>query len=110
MRCVWRNVNPGDHYGMSGINLIVVREGPVDVLGGSTQDIRSGVLPEENLPHARTGVQIAMKGRNHPEGWRHFAQICRLARRLFCGNKTIGVDLKSNTQLGHWHWRNKTRL
>lgn len=88
------DVKPGDHHSMGGIDFVVLGEGPVDVTGGLSENIRTGVLTEVNLPHTVTRVQVPQQSCNRTEFWGQTAKICGLACRLCCGNKTIGVDLK----------------
>ena len=88
------DVKPGDDHSIGRIDLVVLGEGPVNVIGRLSENIRTGVLTEVNLPHTVTRVQVSQQSCNHAEFWGQIAKICGLACWLCCGNKTIGVDLK----------------
>lgn len=95
------DIDPGDDHSIGGPDFIILREGSVDVLGCSGQYIRTGVLAEVNLSHTITCVKVSEQSCNRAELWRHFVKIRRLACWLCCGNKTIGVDLKSKARVGN---------
>lgn len=88
------DVGPGDHRRVGGADFVILGESPVDVLGRSAQGLGGGVLTEKDFAHPVARVQVPLQGCNHAKLGRHFAKICRLAGRLCCGNKAIGVDLK----------------
>lgn len=69
------DVHPGDHHSMDGADLGILRESPVDELGGPAQNAWTGVLPVENFAHAIARVQVSLQSCNHAKFWGHAAKI-----------------------------------
>lgn len=62
-----RHVHPGDDHGVRGVDLVVLGEGPVHVLGRPPQNVGAGVLAVEDFAHPVARVQVSLQGRNHAE-------------------------------------------
>lgn len=99
LRLMGGHVSPGDNHSVRGADLVILRESPVYVLGRLSQNTGTKVSAEEDFAHSVTRVQVSLKGCNHAKLWGHLAKIGGLAGWLCCGNKSIGVDLKSKTEV-----------
>lgn len=94
------HVLPGDDEGADGLLPVVSGERSPDVLAGSAQYVRAGVLPEVDSPLSVAVVQVSQQGGDHFETGGHLPQVIVLSRRFDDGHKSIGVNLEQKAGKG----------